>query len=116
MDNNGTHKWLGKIQSIVLGYGGYQGACFGVTVHLSGNSVGVNDFKGTWSSDVECTEHSKWTEEDRSKLNDETMRFINKIIKDAKVKTLDELQGIPVEVTIKDFNSLDSWRVLTEVL
>jgi hypothetical protein len=90
--------WLGKIEKVKFGYGGYQDAMFGVSFTLSNSGSGVCDFKGAWSSDIEVGEYTKWTEEDRSKQNDEMVRYINKLMKEAKVRTIDELQGIPVEV------------------
>jgi hypothetical protein len=36
-------------------------------------------------------------------------------LKDAKVNSVDELKGKPVEVTF-DGNMLKEWRILTEVL
>jgi hypothetical protein len=43
------------------------------------------------------------------------MRFLSKLLKDAKVRSVDKLKGIPVEA-IFDGNVLKEWRVLTEVL
>jgi hypothetical protein len=43
------------------------------------------------------------------------MRYVSKLLKDAKVNSVDELKGKPVEVTF-DGNMLKEWRILTEVL
>jgi hypothetical protein len=43
------------------------------------------------------------------------MRYVSKLLKDAKVDAVQKLQGIPVEVTF-DGNLLKEWRILTEVL
>ena len=43
------------------------------------------------------------------------MRYLSKLLNDAKVDSVDKLKGIPVEVTLED-NTLKEWRVLTEVL
>jgi uncharacterized protein YajQ (UPF0234 family) len=43
------------------------------------------------------------------------VKKINKLLKDAKVKTIDELQGKPIEI-INEGLKLKSWRILTEVL
>jgi len=43
------------------------------------------------------------------------MRFVSKLLKEAKVDNVDKLKGIPVEVTF-DGMMLKEWRVLTEVL
>jgi hypothetical protein len=109
-------KELGKIESVKFGYGGYQDAMFGVTIGLRfGGCMGTVDFKGAWSSDIEVNDRTKWTEEDRSKQNDETVRFLNKIMKDANVRNITDLVGIPVEVTSEGM-TMKSWRVLTEVI
>ena len=109
-------KRLGKITSVRFGYGGYQDAMLGLSVSLGDGSWGVGDFKGNWDAElIKHTEHTKWTEEDRSKGYDETMRFLSKLLKEAKVDTVDKLKDIPVEVTF-DGNLLKEWRILTEVI
>lgn len=109
-------KKLGKIERVSFGYGGYQDAMLGLTVTLSANGWGVNDFKGSWDAEtIKHTEHTKWTEEERSKSYDETMRFLSKLLKEAKVSSVDKLKGVPVECTF-DGTLLRDWRILTEVL
>lgn len=109
-------KKLGKIESIKLGLGGYQDSMIGLTIHLSGDSWDVKDFKGTWDAEIiECSKHCKWTEEDRNKTYSETIRFISKLLEESKVDDLDKLKGMPVEVTF-DENKLKEWRVLKEVI
>jgi hypothetical protein len=110
-----TTKELGKIEKVTFGYGGYQDAMFGVTFVLSFGGMGVVDFKGTWSEEVEVGENTKWSEEDRTMSNDDTVKFINRIMREAKVTEINRLVGIPIEVTSEGM-SLKSWRVLTEVL
>ena len=46
----------------------------------------------------------------------ELMRYISKLLSEAKVDDITKLAGKPVEITIDEFNSLKSWRILTEVL
>jgi hypothetical protein len=109
-------KRLGKITSVRFGHGGYQDAMLGLSVSLGDGSWGVGDFKGNWDAElIKHTEHTKWTEEDRSKGYNETMRFVSKLLKEAKVDTIDKLKNIPVEVTF-DGNLLKEWRILTEVI
>jgi hypothetical protein len=43
------------------------------------------------------------------------MRYVSKLLKEAKVDSVDKLKGKPVEVTFEG-NTLKSWRILTEVL
>ena len=109
-------KKLGKIQSVRFGHGGYQDACIGLSVTLGDGSWGVSDFKGTWDPEIiKCTEHTKWTEEDRTNNIGEAVRFVSKLLKEAKVDSVDKLKGIPVEATF-DGSMLKEWRVLSEVL
>jgi hypothetical protein len=109
-------KRLGKIEAVSFGLGGYQGCMLGISFTLGDGGWGVGDFKGNWDAElIKHTEHSKWSEEDRSKAYDETMRYVSKLLKDAKVDSVDKLKGVPVEVTF-DGNLLKEWRVLTEVL
>lgn len=104
---------LGKIQKVRVGFGGYDDAMFGVAFTLGGaDGWGVSDWKGPWTTKV--TESTKWTEADRSHEFDTVMRWLWQLCKEAKVTTVDQLQGIPVEVTFED-NRLKSWRILTEV-
>jgi hypothetical protein len=109
-------KKLGKIESVSFGLGGYQGAMLGLHVTLGNGSWGVGDTRANWDSEqIECSDHSKWTEEDRDGWYAEIMRYVSSLLKDAKVDSVDQLKGKPVEVTL-DGNMLKSWRILTEVL
>lgn len=114
MDNE---KKLGKISKVSFGLGGYQEAMLGIHFSFSFDGCGIGHTESYWSpAIIECTEHCKWTEEDRSRNFDEIMRYVAQLLSDAKVRTVDQLQGIPVEVTLKDFNTFKSFRILTEVL
>lgn len=109
-------KKLGKIEKVSFGLGGYQGCMLGISFTLGNAGWAVGDFKGTWDAEsIKRSEYTKWTEEDRSKGYDETMRFLSKLLKEAKVDTVDKLKDIPVEVTF-DGNLLKEWRILTEVI
>jgi hypothetical protein len=109
-------KKLGKIESVRFGLGGYQESQLGLSITLGNGSWGVGDFKGGWDAErIKWSKHCKWSEEDRDKGYSETMRFLSKLLKEAKVDTVDKLKNIPVEVTF-DGNMLKEWRILTEVL
>ena len=43
------------------------------------------------------------------------MRFLDKLLSEAKKSDVTELKGIPVEITF-DENMLKEWRILKEVL
>lgn len=105
---------IGKIERVAFGFGG--DVMFGLSVTLSGPSWGVGDFKGTWSySHITPDANYKWTEEDRARIYLETVRFVENLLKDAKVLSVEQLKGKPVEATF-DGMLLKSWRILTEVL
>lgn len=109
-------KKLGKIERVQFGHGGYQECMLGLSVTLSDGSWSVQDFTGNWDAErIKHTEHTQWTEEDRNKGYSDTMRFLSKLLKEAKVNGVDRLKGIPVECTF-DGNMLKEWRILTEVL
>lgn len=109
-------KKLGKIESVRFGHGGYQDAMLGLSVTLSAKGWGVNDFKGNWDAElIKCTENTKWTEEDRDKGYSDTMRFVSKLLKEAKVDNVSKLKGVPVECSFEG-TMLKEWRILTEVL
>ena len=109
-------KKLGKIESVRFGHGGYQDAMLGLSVTLSANGWGVNDFVGNWDAElIKCTENTKWTEEDRDKGYSDTMRFVSKLLKEAKVDNVSKLKGVPVECSFEG-TMLKEWRILTEVL
>jgi len=77
---------------------------------------GISDTRSAWDAErIECSEYAKWTEADRSKQYDEIMRYVSKVLSDAKVDTIDQLKGKPVEITFED-RVIKSWRILTEVL
>lgn len=107
---------LGRIDSITFGHGGYQDTCFGLSVTLSFDHCGVGDFKGAWDPEmIKCTQHSQWTEADRDQQLAEMCRYVSKLLKDAKVSSVDKLVGKPIMVTTDGFQ-MKSWRILTEVL
>ena len=109
-------KELGKISSVRFGHVGYRGSQLGIAVTLSMGSSSVGDSRAAWDPElIERPSTAKWTEEDRDKDLSETMRFISLLLKQAKVSDITQLKGKPVEVTMKN-NTLQSWRILEEVL
>ena len=109
-------KKLGKIKSISFGHCGYDDAMIGLKYTLEGNAWGVGNSYGFWDSEIiERDKYCKWTEADRDKYYAETMRYISKLLKQAKVSDVSHLKGIPIEATF-DLNCLKEWRILEEVL
>lgn len=107
---------LGKIASAYVGLGGYQDCQLGVWFSFSGESLCVSSGLGEWSPKrIERTDSHKWTEADRDAAFARVMRYVDELLAQAKVERVEQLKGIPVEVTF-DGNVISSWRVLTEVL
>jgi len=66
---------------------------------------------------IEHTKSCKWTEEERSKLHDELVRYVSELLHKARVKKVEQLKDTPIEVTLKEWNGpVESWRILEEVL
>lgn len=109
-----TMKFLGKIEKVRLGTGGYQDAMFGFTFQLmfDGSSC-ITDFWGHWSNPP--SESAKWTIEDQNKYQSECYTRFRSLMRDAKVNDIRNLEGIPIEVET-DNMKLVSWRILKEVL
>jgi hypothetical protein len=109
-------KRLGKIESVSFGLGGYQGAMLGIHITLGDGSWGVGATKANWDAEqIEWSKHTQWTEEERDGWYAEIMRYVSKLLKDAKVDSVDKLKGKPIEATF-DGTMLKEWRILTEVL
>ena len=88
----------------------------GLHVTLGDGSWGIGDSKSNWDAEqIKWFKHTQWTEEDRDGWYSEIMRYVSKLLKEAKVDSVDKLKGKPVEVTF-DGNQLKEWRILTEVL
>ena len=109
-------KELGKITSVTFGHGGYQNACIGLNVTLGGESWGVGAGMTAWDSElIKHSGYCKWTEESRNAEYADIMRYVCKLLKEAKVGSVDKLLGVPVEAEF-DGMMLKSWRILSEVL
>lgn len=113
-----TNKVLGKISIFTHGIIGYNEMMLGYDIQFSldGGSSGVGTSLGFLDYEtVKHSEYCKWTEKERDDSNIKMLKEISFILKQAKVKNIEELVGIPVEVTLKG-NTFESWRVPTEVL
>lgn len=110
-------KYLGKIEHARFGYGGYQHAMLGVSFSFDSKDGAIGDFWGSWGPDIKRTDNCKWTEQDRINILGDTALRLGKILSDAKCETIDQLEGVPIEMTVESpFGKLISWRILTEVL
>lgn len=107
--------FLGKIESIKFGLNNSR---IGLFYTLSFNScTEVQSSNAVWDpQSIQVTEYTKWTEDDRDRGLAQLMRYISKLLSEAKVDDVTKLAGKPIELTINKHNSLKSWRILTEVL
>lgn len=109
------HKELMKISSIKFGMGGYQDAQMGIWIDFTGKNSHAGTGKGFWT--CAWTPSTKWTDVERIEFLGKIVLEIAQWLEDAKVQSIDQMVGIPVEVTFEDiFGPLKSWRILTEVL
>jgi len=104
---------LGKIRKAEFGWGSYNDIMLGLTVDLGGESWGVGDHKG--ATGVPHTEFCKWTDAERRTSLGDAVMWLGDLLTKAKVRSVSELVGKPVEVTFEG-NLLKSWRILEEVL
>ncbi len=108
-------KQLGKITSVRFGHGGYQDAQFGIWFQFGNDGWGCGSGKGVWQGGPSTG--AKWTMADKEKTCAEIMLYIEDLMRQAKVADVKDLKGVPVELTFdKPFGTLESWRILTEVI
>lgn len=111
-----SSKVLGKIESVRLGHGGYQDAQLGLHIRLQGPGWSTTSSDAFWDDVmVEVSTSAKWGENDRRNAYADIMRRISRLLADAKVGDINQLVGKPVEATFTGM-SLQTWRLLTEVL
>lgn len=108
-------KYLGKIEKVKFGRGGYDDAMLGLSLSFSfGEAYGITDFINSgWTG--KRSKDANWTEADRDALRAKCIAYIDQLLNEAKVYDVTELKGKPVEILIEN-NALKSWRILTEVL
>ncbi len=107
--------FLGKIESIKFGLDHSRIGLF-YTLTFSQSSC-TQSSNSVWDPEqIKVTQYTNWTESERDKHLAELMRYISKLLSEAKVDDITKLAGKPVEITINEFHSLKSWRILTEVL
>ena len=103
-------KELGKISAVSFGRNSDRPFLFGLELTFGGKDWGTFTMIGANMSDT-C----KWGEVERNEAFFDVCKKINKLLEDANVNSVDELVGIPVEVTFEN-NTLSDYRILTEVL
>jgi len=97
---------LGKIESVKFGYNEY---LFGLSLTLTGASWGTNTgyYYNPSATDVSPEENNKYLEE--------MIHNIQKLLKDAKVDSVEGLKNKPILCRFEK-NSIKDFRILTEVL
>lgn len=107
-----SDKYLGKIERVYYGMGGYDDAMFGLTIVLTTQYGDVCDFKGTWTT---RSEQARYSIEEWQLGHLGAALFTMNLLRDAKKKRVEDLVGTPIEAEFEG-STLKSWRVLTEVL
>lgn len=111
-----NEKRLGKITKASFGLGGYQECMIGLHLTFEFGGSGICTDYCAWDANkIKHSESCKWTEEDRSEQYDEIVRKLSDILEDARVYSVSDLVGIPVEVELEN-RTFKDFRVLTEVL
>jgi hypothetical protein len=109
-------KILMKISHAIFGLSGCQGAQLGLHLSFSTSGSGVATSYSYWDyENIEHSENCKWEENDRTEALADVLRKLSRLLKDAKVSSVDKLVGVPVEVTL-EANTFSDFRILTEVL
>jgi len=106
-------KALGKIVSIDIKIEEGRIGLFSHLTSVDGDTVFINP--SCWDPQTVNSDKAKWSGEDRDKDLSIIMRRISELLDAAKVSSLSELNGKPVEITISE-NMIKSWRILTEVI
>lgn len=106
---------IGKIRNVRLGFGGYQDSMLGFSFVLGSDKEcwGVGDFWGTWFDPP--TKDSQWLVEDQLNSWGLTVQKVGKLLRDAKVSSIDDLKNIPIECSFEN-GTLKLWRILTEAV
>ena len=109
-------KVLGKISEAVFGLGGYQECQLGLHLAFEINRSGIRTSYATWDSEkIKHNSNCNWTEEYREDEYIRIFKVVSKLLDYAKVTTVNNLVGIPVEIEL-DGNTFIDFRILTEVL
>lgn len=104
---------IGVIASASFGWGGYQEVELGLSLTFDMKGAGVSSFDGYWGT--ERSDRTQWTEEARLIGLGKAVMLLGKTLSAAKKMHVEQLVGVPVEVTIER-NTLVSWRILHEAI
>lgn len=104
---------LGKITKATYGIGGYDDTQFGLTLEFKDALGCVGHFNGFWIG--KPSSNAEWTTDDQTMRLGGTALALYALLCDAKKTRVEELVGVPVQLTFKG-QSLIAYRILTEVL
>jgi hypothetical protein len=112
---------VGKIQVVRFGISLLEPATFGIHFTLGSNPTSVSKgWKHGYSvSTKNRAQEAKLSENAIVKMQREyfdILKYVSTLLEYAKVGSVSELKGIPVEASFDSENSLVSFRILTEVL
>lgn len=109
-------KVIGKIKDVQFGYFGLEDAFLGLTFIFEYNNNEYTSCEGFWDSEkVKWNEKCKWLESDRDLVYSDTLRFISKKLKAAKVNNINGLIGKTVEFEIIKGNEwIAEWEIYND--
>lgn len=117
------HKEIGKITRAKFGLGGYQDCQVVFEFQLGGSGWGTcYTYECHWGhvseEDLKKPDSNyKWTHEQRIESIGKQAWEVIKLMKSAKVDSLDKLNGLPIEATFEGpCGRILSFRILTEVI
>ena len=111
-----TEKRIGKITHATFGLGGYQDATLGLHLQFGSGAWGVGTSHSAWDPEtIKSDKYCTWNENDRNRQLVSICRKVSETLSKAKVGSVSELVGKPVEVEF-DANGLKSWRILEEAI
>lgn len=102
------HKEIGYIEKVTFGKGGYNDDMIGILLCFKGKNWIVNDDRLTWDWNIVKDEWIK----DRDIAYRDMVIFLSKLLSDAKVNTIEELVGIPVEIEFDRRNSIVDFNII----
>ncbi len=109
-------KELGKIDKVSFGVCRDRGYLLGInfTLTFGGGSSGCNTSHQVNMS--EWNKNCKWSISEQEEYIVKMAWYVKNMLEESKVNDISQLKGIPIEATFKNYNELESFRILTEVL
>lgn len=112
-------KQTGVIKKVKFGLGGKDKTMLGIYFEffLDNGWLVRWEKECFWDSEmIECSKNADWSEEDRDHEYSKIMREVSMLLSQAKVKSINKLKGIPVEIQSSNQNEILGWRIMTELI